>query len=48
MYMCVCRFMDIGGWSMLNVWLTEAKKAQNTPLLTEILHVSVSTFSVCS
>ena len=33
------RFMDAGGWPMLNMWLVEAKKAQNTALLIELLQV---------
>lgn len=36
----LCRFMDIGGWGMLNVWLAEAKKAENSSLLIELLLVS--------
>ena len=35
----VYRFMDAGGWPMLNMWLVEAKKAQNTALLIELLQV---------
>ena len=31
--------MDAGGWPMLNMWLVEAKKAQNTALLIELLQV---------
>ena len=34
------RFMDVGGWELLNVWLSDAKKAQDTPLLLELLQVS--------
>lgn len=34
------RFMDAGGWSMLNVWVAEAKKVQNKSLLIELLQVS--------
>lgn len=34
------RFMDGGGWSMLNVWVAEAKKVQNKSLLVELLQVS--------
>lgn len=34
------RFMDAGGWSMLNVWVAEAKKMQNKSLLIELLQVS--------
>ena len=33
------RFMDAGGWPMLNLWLAEAKKTQNTALLVELLQV---------
>ena len=35
----VYRFMDAGGWPMLNMWLVEAKKAQNTALMIELLQV---------
>ena len=41
------RFMEGGGWTMLNMWLAEAKKTQNTPLLVELLIVS-SISSACS
>lgn len=34
------RFMEAGGWSVLNVWLSDAKKTQNGPLLAEILQVT--------
>jgi hypothetical protein len=33
--------MDAGGWPMLNMWLVEAKKTQNTALLVELLKVHV-------
>ena len=33
------RFMDAGGWPMLNMWLVEAKKTQNIPLTVELLQV---------
>ena len=45
-YFCVYvfdRFMDAGGWNVLNVWLSEAKRSQNNPLMLEILLVSVCT-----
>ena len=32
--------MDAGGWTVLNSWLAEAKRAQNNPLLLELLAVS--------
>ncbi len=35
----IFRFIDGGGWAMLNVWLAEAKKAQNNVLLVELLQV---------
>ena len=34
--------MDAGGWPMLNMWLVEAKKTQNTALLVELLKVHVT------
>lgn len=33
------RFMSIGGWSILNKWLVEAKKTENFPVLVELLEV---------
>jgi len=33
------RFMEAGGWAILNLWLAEAKKNQNLPLIVEILQV---------
>ena len=37
----VFRFMDVGGWGVLNIWLAEAKKSQNTSMLVEILQVCI-------
>ena len=34
------RFMSIGGWSILNRWLVEAKKNENFPVLVELLEVT--------
>ena len=31
--------MSIGGWSILNRWLVEAKKNENFPVLVELLEV---------
>lgn len=31
--------MEAGGWAILNLWLAEAKKNQNLPLIVEILQV---------
>lgn len=33
------KFMDGGGWTVLNSWLSEGKKSHNVPLLVEILQV---------
>lgn len=33
------KFMTIGGWSILNKWLVEAKKNENFPVLVELLEV---------
>ncbi|KAL9989493.1 hypothetical protein ACROYT_G004052 [Oculina patagonica] len=33
------KFMSIGGWSILNRWLVEAKKNENFPVLVELLEV---------
>lgn len=33
------RFIESGGWEVLNTWLQEAKNADNTPFLMEILKV---------
>lgn len=33
------KFMSIGGWSILNKWLLEAKKNENFPVLVELLEV---------
>ena len=33
------RFMSLGGWSILNRWLVEAKKNENFPVLVELLEV---------
>ena len=38
-YLFFVRFMDAGGWPMLNMWLVEAKKAQNVALIVELLQV---------
>lgn len=35
--------MDDGGWNILNLWLADAKKTGNAPLLIEIIQVSVIT-----
>lgn len=32
--------MSIGGWSILNRWLVEAKKNENFPVLVELLEVT--------
>lgn len=37
----IIRLMDDGGWSILNVWLLDAKKAGNIPLLIEIIQVMI-------
>jgi len=31
--------MSLGGWSILNRWLVEAKKNENFPVLVELLEV---------
>ena len=31
--------MDAGGWTILNLWLAEAKKNQISPFIVEILQV---------
>ena len=31
--------MSIGGWSILNKWLIEAKKTENFPVLVDLLEV---------
>ena len=36
------RFMEGGGWALLNLWLAEAKKVQNFPLVVEILQVAMT------
>ena len=33
------RLMDDGGWGVLNLWLSDAKKLGNAPLLIEIIQV---------
>lgn len=39
----VCfRFMEGGGWNLLNAWLSDGKKSQNIPFILEILQVSSS------
>ncbi|XP_064649015.1 serine/threonine-protein phosphatase 1 regulatory subunit 10-like isoform X2 [Lineus longissimus] len=44
------KFIDDGGWDLLNVWLQDAKSDENTPFLLELLHLyqmmPVSKFSV--
>lgn len=40
------RFMDAGGWPMLNMWLVEAKKAQNVALVVELLQVQCMTMTL--
>ena len=34
-----CSLMGLGGWSILNVWLSESKKAQNVALLIQLMQV---------
>jgi succinate dehydrogenase hydrophobic anchor subunit len=36
--------MEAGGWNILNQWLSDAKKSQNTPLLIEILQVTAAVY----
>ena len=36
--------MEGGGWSLLNVWLSDGKKSQNVSFLLEILQVSSSCY----
>lgn len=36
------RFMEGGGWNLLNAWLSDGKKSQNIPFILEILQVSSS------
>lgn len=33
----LCRFIEDGGWDILNQWLTDFKEIDNTQLLTEIM-----------
>ena len=42
--------MEAGGWAVLNMWLVEAKKSHNFPLMVEILQVCVcvSMYDTCS
>ena len=42
------RFMDAGGWPMLNMWLVEAKKAHNIALIVELLQVSFYYIPTCT
>ena len=37
-YVHTCSFMN-GGWPVLNMWLAEAKKSQDTAVIVEILQV---------
>ena len=41
------RFMTIGGWSILNKWLVEAKKNENFPVLVELLEVQLQYSVTC-
>lgn len=34
-----CRFIDVGGWDILNTWLEDSKETENTPVLIELLKV---------
>ncbi len=38
------RLMQAGGWTVLNLWLAEAKKGHNVPLLVELLQVHILCF----
>ena len=38
--------MEAGGWTILNLWLAEAKKNQNSPLIVEVLQVCTQ-YVVC-
>ena len=31
--------MGLGGWSILNIWLSDSKKAQNVALLIQLMQV---------
>ncbi|XP_033732806.1 serine/threonine-protein phosphatase 1 regulatory subunit 10-like [Pecten maximus] len=33
------KFIDVGGWDILNVWLEDSKNTENTPILVELLKV---------
>lgn len=39
--------MTIGGWSILNKWLVEAKKNENFPVLVELLEVQLQYSVTC-
>ena len=39
--------MTIGGWSILNKWLVEAKKTENFPVLVELLEVQLKYSVTC-
>lgn len=34
-----CRFIEVGGWEVLNTWLQDCKESENYPVLVEMLKV---------
>lgn len=34
-----CRFIEVGGWEVLNTWLQDCKESENYPVLIEMLKV---------
>ena len=37
--MSLCSLMGLGGWTILNMWLSDSKKAQNVALLIQLMEV---------
>ena len=40
--------MGLGGWAILNVWLSDSKKAQNVALLIQLMQVDSMISTVCT
>ena len=40
--------MGLGGWTILNMWLSDSKKAQNVALLVQLMQVLILLYTTCS
>lgn len=45
LFIISCRFMSIGGWAVLNKWLSDGKKTDNFTIIIELLEVKTITFT---